>query len=114
MAGRGALATPPALSSPVDLVDQTDPAVVTTPVDLADQAADPADRADRVDPVAHPVVAASAAGADLAAAAVAAEAAAGDATCLGVDSRSQRQQPRRGPQVLLPEATFQHLVAEDA
>ena len=39
-------------------------------------------------------------------AAVAAEAVAGDATWLGVHGRSQRQQPRRGPQVLLPEATF--------
>jgi hypothetical protein len=76
MADRGALATLPALVSPVDRVD---PAVVTTPVDLVDQAAE---------------------------AAVAAEAVAGDATWLGVHGRSQRQQPRRCPQVLLPEATF--------
>jgi hypothetical protein len=107
MADRGALATLPALVSPVHRVDQAaDPAVVTTPVDLVDQAAD------RVDPAAHPAEAVSAAaGADLAAAvsaaeAVAAEAVAGDATWLGVHGRSQRQQPRRGPQVLLPEATF--------
>jgi hypothetical protein len=135
MADRGALATLPALVSPVDrvdpavvttpvdLVDQAaDPAVVTTPVDPVDQAADPADRvdpaahpaeADPVDPAAHPAEAVSAAaGADLAAAvsaaeaAVAAEAVAGDATWLGVHGRSQRQQPRRCPQVLLPEATF--------
>ena len=112
MADRGALATLPALASPVHRVDQAaDPAVVTTPVDLVDQAAHPAE-ADRVDPAAHPAEAVSAAaGADLAAAvsaaeAVAAEAVAGDATWLGVHGRSQRQQPRRGPQILLPEATF--------
>ena len=122
MADRGALATLPALASPVHRVDQAaDPAVVTTPVDLVDQAAHPAEAdrvdpaahpADRVDPAAHPAEAVSAAaGADLAAAvsaaeAVAAEAVAGDATWLGVHGRSQRQQPRRGPQILLPEATF--------
>jgi hypothetical protein len=124
MADRGALATLPALVSPVHRVDQAaDPAVVTTRVDLVDQAADRVDpaahpaEADPVDPVAHPAEAdpveavSAAAGADLAAAvsaaeAVAAEAVAGDATWLGVHGRSQRQQPRRGPQVLLPEATF--------
>jgi hypothetical protein len=138
MADRGALATLPALVSPVDRVDPAvvttpvdpvdqaaDPAVVTTPVDLVDQAADRVDpaahpaEADPVDPAAHPAdrvdpaeAVSAAAGADLAAAvsaaeaAVAAEAVAGDATWLGVHGRSQRQQPRRGPQVLLPEATF--------
>src|ERR1700751_709419 len=54
MADRGALATLPALVSPVHRVDQAaDPAVVTTPGDLVDQAAHPAE-ADRVDPAAHP------------------------------------------------------------
>jgi hypothetical protein len=109
MADRGALATLPALVSPVDRVD---PAAHPAEADPVDPAAHPAE-ADPVDPAAHPAEAVSAAaGADLAAgvsaaeAAVAAEAVAGDATWLGVHGRSQRQQPRRGPQVLLPEATF--------
>ena len=116
MADRGALATLPALVSPVHRVDQAaDPAVVTTPVDLVDQAADRVDpaahpaEADRVDPAAHPAEAdpvEAVSAAVSAAEAVAAEAVAGDATWLGVHGRSQRQQPRRGPQVLLPEATF--------
>jgi hypothetical protein len=83
--------------------------------DLADPAeahpvnpgADPADLADLEEAV-------SAAEA-LAAEALAAEAqaAAGNATGLGVDGRAQRQQPRRGPQVLLAETPGQHLLAED-
>jgi hypothetical protein len=99
MADRGALATLPALVSPVDRVDPA--VVVSAAAHPAAAGAVSAHPADRVDP--------AAAGADLAAAvsaAVAAEAVAGDATWLGVHGRSQRQQPRRGPQVLLPEATF--------
>ena len=78
-----------------------------------DPGADPADLADLEEAVSAAGV--SAAGADLAAEALAAEAqaAAGNATGLGVDGRAQRQQPRRGPQVLLAETPGQHLLAED-
>jgi hypothetical protein len=76
--------------------------------------ADLVTQADLADPAeAHPAHPADPAEAALAAQAAEAEAAAGNATGLGVDGRAQRQQPRRGPQVLLAETPGQHLLAED-
>jgi hypothetical protein len=79
-----------------------------------------ADRVDTADSAAATVAADSAVAdtvaADLAAAADSAVAVvvAGDAAGLSVHGSGERQQPRGGPQVLLPKATGQHLLAEDA